>query len=410
MALRRRREEEEEEEDRSSSKRRRERDDDEDRGTGRRAERDRERSKRRDDDEEEERETRSSRGSSSRSKRGDREGGRKRYGYHSQEAINKRASQQGGQRDYFIKDEFPVLAVKSSDKGMNLRILPATWDNPDHWGLDVYVHFGIGPDNAAYLCLEKMKGEKCPVCEERKLAEKGGDAEYIKSLAPVKRVIMYAIDRADEAAGPKVWPAPWTVDKDICKQAIDKQTGDLYFIDDPEEGYDVHLDREGEKMKTKYFVSIARRSTPLGKEAKQEEWLEFIEQNPLTEVLNYFDYEHIKNVFAASDPLGEEEEEEEKHKRSSKNKRNEEPEREEEEEEERVKSKYTYDQIQDINKRAKLEDIALDEDLVDGAELDDMSISDLKDAICESLDLKPPRKETSSKGSKERMRNMRNRS
>lgn len=384
---------------------------------------------------------------SDRERRGsrDRDSGHKRYGssYHSREAMDKRASQQGGARDYFIKEDFPVIVVKSTKDGENLRVMPATWDNPKHWGLDVYIHFGVGPDNASYLCLDKMLGKRCPVCEERKKAEKGGDAEYIKSLAPTKRVLMYVIDRANEDAGPKIWTAPWTVDKDICKQTVDKQTGDVYFIDDVDEGYDIHIEREGEMLKTKYFTSLARRPSPLGREKQMKAWLKFIEDNPLTEVLNYFDYDYIKKVFSASGSDEDEEEEtvrnsdrgksraakhdeeEEKEERSSRKsrstKREEEEEEEEEEkprgrarreeeeeeeEEEERKVDVSYDDVMSM-KRSKLESIALDEDLVSEEELDDMSDKELRKVVCESLDLKPPKK--SSESSKERMRNMRDR-
>ena len=207
------------------------------------------------------------------------------------EQLNKRASQSGGLRDSPIKEEYQFFSPKGN---MKLRILPPTWSSePDHWGFDAYIHYQIGPDNAAYLCLNKMKSEDCPICQERLKAEKEGEADYAKALAPTKRVLVWIIDRNNEDAGPLIWSMPWTVDRDICKLSID-DSGEIVYIDDPDNGYDVLLSREGEGQKTKYNgIQIARRSSPLGKDT----WLEYVIQNPLSECLHYYDAQYIKSIF-----------------------------------------------------------------------------------------------------------------
>ena len=207
------------------------------------------------------------------------------------EQLNKRASQKGGLRDSFIKDEYQFFTPKGN---MKIRILPPTWtDTPEHWGLDAYVHYNIGPDNAAYLCVKKMKDEDCPICLERLQAEKEGEADYAKALAPTKRVLVWLIDRNNEDAGPLIWSMPWTVDRDICKLSID-DAGEIVYLDDPENGYDVLISKEGEGQTTKYNgIQIARRQSALGKEV----WLDYAIQNPLTDCLHYYDAEYIKSIF-----------------------------------------------------------------------------------------------------------------
>ena len=110
---------------------------------------------------------------------------------------------------------------------------------------------------------------------------------------------------------------PWTMDRDFSIQSRDKSSGEIYYVDDPEEGYDFHFTREGSGMKTRYVgFQIARRDTPLSKdEENAEEWLDYIAKNPLTECLNYYEIEHIEAAFAgakkADDDDDDDEEEEE---------------------------------------------------------------------------------------------------
>ncbi len=75
---------------------------------------------------------------------------------------------------------------------------------------------------------------------------------------------------------------------------VDKDTGEVLPIDHPEDGYDVTFEKNGTGMKTRYEgVSIARRSSPLGK----REWLEFAMDNPIPDQLVYYPYEHIAKAF-----------------------------------------------------------------------------------------------------------------
>jgi hypothetical protein len=173
-------------------------------------------------------------------------------------AWEKRASQQGGDYQGFIVDEAKVYTPKKGDNFV--RILPPTFENADHYGIDVWVHYGIGPDRASAICLQKMKNMPCPLCEARARAERGGDEDLAGELKPSRRVMVYMLDRKDEAAGPQVWSMPWTLDREVCKISRDKRTGQVYAIDDPNEGYDLSFEREGEGMMVKYAgIQLSRR-------------------------------------------------------------------------------------------------------------------------------------------------------
>lgn len=235
--------------------------------------------------------------------RGDDRGGSRRSGYQysarTREDVQKRAEQGGGDFDRYLKDA--VKLFKPSDKENAIRFLPPTWDRATHYGHDIWVHFGVGPDRQTYLCLHKMKGEDCPICEERQQAVRDGDEKYAKELEPKRRVLVYLVDRNAEKEGVQAWAMPWTLDRDVCAVSTDRKSGEVLPIDHPDEGYDVLFDKRGAKDRTEYSgVSIDRRDSPLGK----SEWLDFAVDHPLPDQLIFYDYDHIRKAFGGSGGSG----------------------------------------------------------------------------------------------------------
>lgn len=240
--------------------------------------------------------TRAARGSSGRGEpeHGSTRGSHKGFEYHkpTAEAAKKRSEQRGGNEfDSIFKSNVKVFKVKDDNV---IRLLPPTWPKPKHFGLDIFVHYGIGPDSQTYLCPKEMLDESCPICEERAKAVKDGDDDYAKELKASKRVAYYIIDREEEKEGVQAWAAPWTVDRDINTLIVDKRSGEVLGIDDPENGYDIEFTRTGKALTTKYIgMQIARRESDLG----NDKWLEFAVENPLPDQLQYFDYDYIAKVF-----------------------------------------------------------------------------------------------------------------
>ncbi len=250
------------------------------------------------------------------------------------QAVQKRATQSGGAYDSFIDTRFMKFTAAG---GYNcIRILPPAWENAEHFGFDYFLHSGVGPDNSQYLCLDKMadlaeskgfKGGACPVCEERRRLEKEGETEEANQLKPSRRVGVWIIDRDNERDGPKFYDMSWTMDKDIASLQINKRTGEAILIDDPEEGYDFEFQREGKGLNTRYIgKSIARQQSPISDDPKlQDQWLEFISEHPIPDVLNFYEYDYIAKVFSGR--VAKEEEVEERPVRTSRV-REPEPERE----------------------------------------------------------------------------------
>lgn len=225
-----------------------------------------------------------------------RGGGRFEYKPRDADAVKRRVEQQsGGDFDGYFRDGCKTF--KSADGDNIIRILPPTWEDAQHYGFDIWLHYGVGPDEQSYLCLDKMKGEPCPICEERARAAKAKDDDYADSLKPKQRVVVALIDRDHENDGVQMWSMPWGVDKDLLARTQDKRTGEILPLDDPENGYDVEFTKQGKGITTKYVgLQLSRRSSPLG----DDSWLDHITQNPIPDCLVFYSYDHIASVFGGA--------------------------------------------------------------------------------------------------------------
>lgn len=235
------------------------------------------------------------------------------YKKRSADDVNKRSQQQasGSQTDKIVKEGFKVVTAKEGEN--RFRIMPPTWANPKHYGFDVWIHYGVGPDKGQYLCLDKMKGTKCPICEQGYLpakkewedetnkARKEELKKYMNSLAPKRQVAMWVIDRNEEKEGPQLFKMPWTMDRNFSRLSIDPTDKSVISIDSPSEGegYDIIFTRLGKGLNTEYEgEQIARRSTSLG----DDKWLEFIMKNPIPDCFISFTYEYINDKYHAKLP------------------------------------------------------------------------------------------------------------
>lgn len=234
---------------------------------------------------------------SSRESGGRARGGKFRYRERDSDTTRKRAEQSGRDFHSIVRDGIKVFRPKEGSH--KVRVLPPTWDDADHFGHDLWLYYGIGPDDATVLCPSKMLNEADPIAEEERRARKDGDETYAKSLTPRRRVGMWIIDRKQESEGPMFWSAPWTFDRDLSAQALDDEDGRVLPIDHPDEGYDVSFRIEGKGIGTKYLgVSIARRESELGRHG--DDWLEYIQENPIPDVLNFMEYDALADMFAAA--------------------------------------------------------------------------------------------------------------
>lgn len=347
-----------------------------------------------------------------------KKGGNFKYKSRDKEKWEARADQSGFSRRSMYVDD--VKTFRAHEDENLIRILPPTFDDAEHYGLEIFVHYGIGPDGDSFLCQNVMNNDPCPICEERTRALKDGDKEYADKLKAGKRVCVYIVDRDDEDEGLLMWAMPWTMDADITTLAVDKRTGEVLDVDDPVNGYDIEFTKKGKGINTKYSgVAIARKSSKL----KNATALEDAVETPLPEILKFYEYDEIEKIFNAGggyDGDEEEEEEEEEERGGRKRRRRDEEEedpprkkkgkkrrsRDEEEEEEEEESEVDWKQVQDMD-LDELEELVEEEDLdidCDVDDEDDDEMQDLRDEVCDELDLQKPKKRKAKKSEKEKIR------
>ena len=185
------------------------------------------------------------------------------YQQRAPETWQSRAEQSAGGFIGFLKDNVKNYSAKAGDNC--IRPLPPTWANPKHYGYDIWVHYQVGLQKANLLCPLKMNNKACPVCEKQAKLDAEGRTDEAKAYRAVRRVLVWIIDRKEPGDKPLAWAMPWTVDRDITATCRDRQTGEIYYIDHPELGYDVSFEKKGTALNTDYVgVQIARRRKILG--------------------------------------------------------------------------------------------------------------------------------------------------
>lgn len=221
--------------------------------------------------------------------------GRQPYVYRPRTAedVARRKQETNSETPNVFMDQFKVY---QSRKGENwIRILPATWEDAHHYGLDLWLHYNIGPDRNAVLCLNRMLKQPCPPCEQRLLAERAGDEDEAKDLRPRRRCCVWIVDRQAEQEGPQLYSMPATLDEEIQTISTDKTDGTYYLVDDPFEGYDVMFEKVGTGINTKYNgVQIARRASGV-----DPAYIEYIAEYPIPQCLIWRPYEEVMELFGA---------------------------------------------------------------------------------------------------------------
>jgi len=380
--------------------------------------------KRRRRNEEERSNTHSRRASSKRGRgsKGKKKKGGFKYKKRSAEDWKKRSEQSGYNRRSFVKEEVTLFRPKDGDN--LIRILPPTWEDADHYGHELWVHYAIGADGDTFLDRNKMLGEPDPIEEERMQALNDNDKEYADKLSSKKRVAIYLVDRDEEDKGIQMWSMPWSMDADITTLAVDKRTGEVLDIDDPEDGYDVEFTKTGKGIKTQYgAVAIARKSSSLDNDEAMEDAIEL----PIPEALVYYEYEEIQKAFNAGGTAYDDDDEDEdedddegerksrsknkgRNKKGSARKRSKEAEEEEEEEEEDV-AVVTWEGVQEMDADELFD--CIDENNLDVEddidEEDEDELDELKQDVCKELGLKKPKKRKAKKSEKDKVRRRRRR-
>jgi len=124
--------------------------------------------------------------------------------------------------------------------------------------LSVLIHYGVGVNKDAALCLRTLR-EACPICEERDRLIKEDEERYkeeIQDLGPAKRAVYNVVvfdNEKEMQKGIQVYEAPHSSIEDVLSEIwVNKRTGDKRYFTLPEEGWNVAFEKRGKGLGTEY--------------------------------------------------------------------------------------------------------------------------------------------------------------
>jgi hypothetical protein len=161
--------------------------------------------------------------------------------------------------DATVLEKLGITEWRPSEGDNYVQFVPA--DDPENKhsiGATLWFHRNVGPNGDTFLCLRKMFGKPCPVCEEFQ-SRKSEDWNAIKHLSIGNRPsawLFLLVDVANDETikeGVRVYVAPKTV-RDEVINVVDRRTGAVKFAPhDPEEGRVFCFNRVGTgKEDTRY--------------------------------------------------------------------------------------------------------------------------------------------------------------
>jgi len=154
--------------------------------------------------------------------------------------------------------------TKKKDGNNFIRIVAPSSTGP--FAREIWKHDNVGANNATFLCLDKMFGKACPICDQiAELKASGADNDTIKELNPSRRFLLFVVDttsRETEEEGPKWFDCPISIYKAVCTLSKDKRTGEKLDPTDPDNGRDVEFVRNDGK-RTEYTGYVLRETKPI---------------------------------------------------------------------------------------------------------------------------------------------------
>jgi len=190
-----------------------------------------------------------------------------------------------------------VKQFKAATGTNRIRILPGTWDdNPyNNWSYKVYLHKNVGADGGNYLCLNKMRGEACPVCEASLEERNNGDEEAAKKLQYKTDHLMWVIDRnlRKPEPLPQLFELSWFYMQDVLAITADDYSGQAMLVSNLDEGHDLSFIRGEDEYKRPSAWRFSQQGSPAVPPQHRRNLEEFLWQNPIPDLLLFRDYDEI---------------------------------------------------------------------------------------------------------------------
>ena len=172
----------------------------------------------------------------------------------------KKKSQQGNFKTSFyyvdttVAESLGVTEYKSKKGDNFIRIV--TPNIKEFWALEIWKHGNIGANRATFLCMDKMFGEDCPICNKIKELKAADSSDpNIKPLYPSRRCLAFLYDvtsDTSEKEGLRWYDMPTVIKDNLMSLCEDKRKGTWIEIEHPSEGRDIEFERSGTGLNTKY--------------------------------------------------------------------------------------------------------------------------------------------------------------
>lgn len=144
------------------------------------------------------------------------------------------------------------------DAQSDIRLFRYPHNEPEEPFCELWFHYNVG---FAFLCPQKMKAQKCLVCEASKnMYAKGGKENFQvgRDLKAKQRFVAVMVDRSDAELTPRYWEFSEKIYLELLQKLVDR---DYKSYLDPIKGYDMTV--TSQKVKDKKYPDVSFQFRPV---------------------------------------------------------------------------------------------------------------------------------------------------
>lgn len=224
------------------------------------------------------------------------------------------SAKESSKRGTRLKDLPDRIEFFKEKKGTNLiDIIPYEVTDKKHLQQEVgelwyqktiWVHFGIGVEEEAYLCPKEMKIGPCPICEHIAQIWKDKPKEEAKELTggirAKRRELYNVINLEEEDKGIQLWEISWHNFGVQLQEDCDDVEDENWFFANPEDGASLKVRFREAKIGSNKFLQASRVDFEDRDEPLDESLIE--DAVDLDAIVNVLDYKQLAAIFLEMDP------------------------------------------------------------------------------------------------------------
>lgn len=206
----------------------------------------------------------------------------------------------------YLRNDVP-LYKPTNDQKSHVRLIPMP-DGSGYFSYPVLIHFGLGAEGNS-VCCPVMKKEKCPLCVHSKQLYSEGAKEQAKQFRAATYNLCWIIDRADQTKGPQMWPIANATITTIRNLMTNPRTGAIQSLCDIYRGFDLFFVKRKDSATAMFFtindlmrdtdptpLSIAVDDASFAKDKQLQEWLQFVDDHQVNDIVNYIPQEQMETL------------------------------------------------------------------------------------------------------------------